>query len=172
MDNYPDPGQSARQAYQPMQSGYPPAQPGYPLAPAIQRSRVELWAALAVLLLVLGVGGGAFYYFQLRSTPEKTLQAYCDAITTDNARELYDTYSRSAQVRTSVNGLQQVLQILTLLTGGVKACSVDSGSIQENDSTASGAVIFTSSSDRSARMVLHLIEEDGRWKIESNESMP
>lgn len=186
MDNYPDPEQSAHPAYQPPQPGYPPAQagysptqqvyataqPGYSPAPASQKSHIGLWAALAALLILLGIGGGSVYYFLARSTPQKTLQAYCDAITADDAQALYNTYSGQAQAHTSVNGLQQVLQVVTVLTGGVKTCVVDTGSIQESDPMASGTVTFTSNNDRSTSTTLYLIDENGQWRIENTIDVP
>ena len=182
----PDPDQSSQPVYQqahsfypPEQPGYVPAppvyateQPGYPLASAPQKNHIGLWAALAVLLILLGVGGGTIYYLQARSTPQKTLQAYCAAIVTDDAQTLYEMYSSEAQAHISVHGLQQILQIVTLLTGGVKACVVDTNSIQESDPTASGMVTFTANNDRSTRITLHLIDENGQWKIENAIDIP
>lgn len=186
MENYPGPDQSAHPVYQPTEAVYPSAQPGYmpappvditaqpgyPLAPERPKSHIGLWAVLAAFLILLGIGGGAVLFLQARSTPQKTLQAYCDAITADDAQALYDTYSSEAQAHTSVHGLQQVLQVVTLLTGGVKACVVDTNSIQESDPTASGMVTFTSNDNRSTSMTLDLIDENGQWRIENSINIP
>ncbi|HEY1349926.1 MAG TPA: hypothetical protein VGF67_09905 [Ktedonobacteraceae bacterium] len=152
------------------QPPYPPSQPGYPLVPAPRRRR--LWPVLVAVLLLLLLAGGAFTYLQVRSTPEKTLQAYCNALKVADAQALYDTLANAARARTSVSQLQQGLRLVAFFVGGVKDCVVNADSIQENSSSATGTVTITTGRGPSTNATIHLIAERGQWKIESNASVP
>jgi len=181
---YPQPGgfaggsQPTQPAFAPIQPGYPPeqpgvlSQPGYPQAPAPGRRRTSLWIALAVILLVLVVGGGTFAYLQIRPTPQKTLQAYCDALKANDAQALYNTLSSSAQAQTSVSQLRQGLNLIEFLLGGIKDCVVNGNSVQQNGSTATGTVTITTDRGRTSTATVNLVEENGQWKIEENARIP
>lgn len=175
--------QPTQPAFPPGQPGYPqpgfPAdqpgtfsQPGYPQAPAPRRRRTGLWIALTAILLLLIVGGGAFAFVQTRSTPQKTMQAYCDALKANDAQGLYNTLSTSAQAQTSVSQLRQGLNLIEFLVGGIKDCVVNSNSIQQNGSTATGTVTITTSRGRTSTATVRLIEENGQWKIANNARFP
>jgi hypothetical protein len=132
-----------------------------------------LWIALTALaLLLLVAGGGIYYYFQVRSTPEKTLQAYCDAIKNDDGQALYNTYSNAAQSQTDAVHLQQGLRLIEFFSGGIEDCSVDSHSIRENDSRATADVTLTLSDGHISSVRLHLLDENGQWKVENNHILP
>lgn len=163
---YPQPGYP--QSGYP-QSGYPPEQPGYPQqAPAPGRRRTGLWIALAVILLILVAGGGTFAYLQARPTPQKTLQAYCDALKANDAQALYNTLSSSAQAQTNVSQLRQGLNLIEFLIGGIKECVVNGDSIQQTGSTATGTVTITTDRGRTSTATINLVEENGQWKIANN----
>lgn len=161
---YPQPTQPAF----PPPPGYP--QPGYPQPPA-RRGR-RLWVVLSAILLLLLLAGGAFTYLQVRSTPQKTLQVYCNALKANDAQALYDTLTASARAQTSVSQLQQGLRLVEFLVGGVKDCVVNADSIQENGSAATGTVTITTDRGRSTNVTIHLSEEQGQWKIENNARVP
>lgn len=181
---YPQPegftpgSQPTQPAFPPMQPGFPPeqpggfSQPGYQQAPASGKRRTGLWIALAVILLVLIAGGGTFAYIQTRPTPQKTLQAYCDALKTNDAQGLYNTLSTSAQNQTSVAQIRQGLNLIEFLIGGVKDCVVNADSIQQNGSTATGTVTITTDRGRSSTATIQLVEENGQWRIENNARFP
>ncbi len=192
---YPQPGgfapgsQPTQPAFPPGQPGYAPpgnvtqpgypveqpgafSQPGYPQAPAPGKRRTGLWIALAAILLLLIVGGGAFAFVQTRSTPQKTMQAYCDALKANDAQGLYNTLSTSAQAQTSVSQLRQGLNLIEFLIGGIKDCVVNSDSVQQSGSTATGTVTITTDRNRTSTATIHLIEENGQWKIENNARFP
>src|SRR5437879_1937107 len=62
------------------------------------KSWKSLWVALTGLaLLLLLTASIAYAYFQVHSTPEKTLQDYCSAVKKEDGQALYNTYSSSAQ---------------------------------------------------------------------------
>jgi hypothetical protein len=148
------------------------AQPGYAPAPAPGRRRTGLWITLAVILLLLVAGGGTVVYLQVRPTPQKTLQAYCDALKANDAQALYNTLSNSAQAQTSVSQLRQGLNLIEFLVGGIKECVVNADSIQQNGSTATGTVTITTDRGRTSASTIHLIEENGQWKIQNNVRFP
>lgn len=179
--------QPTQPAFPPMQPGYAPAggsgqtgwpapgaftQPGYAPAPAPRRRHTGLWIALAVILLLLVAGGGTAVYLQARPTPQKTLQAYCDALKANDAQALYNTLSSSAQAQTSVSQLRQGLNLIEFLVGGIKECVVNADSIQQNGSTATGTVTITTDRGRTSTSTIHLIEENGQWKIQNNVRFP
>lgn len=186
---FPQPGYPPTQPmYPPSQAGYTgyagtqPAsyadytnymgaqQPGYPL---LRRSWNSLWIALTALaLLLLLIGGSLYYYFLVRSTPQKTLQAYCSAIKSEDGQALYNTYSSEAQTQTDAPHLQQGLRLIEFLSGGIEDCTVDRNSIHENDPQATASVTFTLYNGRVNSAILNLIEENGQWKVENNAILP
>lgn len=142
------------------QPAYP--QPGYPVP---QKSRAGLWVGLVVLLLLL-VGGGAFLaYTQLRSTPQKTLTAYCDGWKTSNAQEIYNQLDTAQRARVTVSDIQRVLDSIKQ-TGGVTDCTISN--VQQNGSTATGVVTLSAGSGRTASETDTLVQESGTWKIDSS----
>jgi hypothetical protein len=175
----PQPGESVP-AFQPTQPAFPPlppgygqpgySQPGYVQAPAPGRRR--LWLILVAVLLLLLLAGGAFAYLQVRPTPQKTLQAYCNALKANDAQALYDTLASAARAQTSVSQLRQELQLVEFLVGGVKECIVNTDSIQQNGSAATGTVTIVTNRGRSTTTNLHLIEEQGQWKVDTNAATP
>lgn len=145
-------------------------QPAYPL---LRRGWNSLWIVLTTLaLLLLVLGGSLYYYFLIRSTPQKTLQAYCSAIKNEDGQALYNTYSSEARTQTDAPHLQQGLRLIEFLSGGIEDCTVDANSIRENDPQASASVMFTLYNGRVNSAVLHLIDENGQWKIENNAILP
>lgn len=163
------PAYSAAQPAYP-QAGYPqPAYPqvGYPQPgyPPQKKSRVGLWIAIIVILLVL-IGGGAGAYLATRSTPQKTLAAYCDGWKTGNAQEIYNQVDRHLQGETSVSDIQKILD-LAKTEGGITSCTV--GSVTESGSTATAIVTFVIKG-RSSSETDTLIKEDGTWKIDDSKS--
>lgn len=142
------------------QQAYP--QPGYAYP---RKSRAGLWIGLAVLLLLLLVGGGFLAYTQVRSTPQKTLTAYCDGWKTSNAQEIYNQLDSSQQAKVSVSEVQRVLDSIKQ-TGGVTDCTVSG--VQENGTSATGIVTLSAGSGRSASETDTLVQENGTWKIDGS----
>jgi hypothetical protein len=155
---YPQPAYP--QTAYPQPGGFAPA--GYA---APRKSRAGLWIGLVVLLLLL-VGGGAFLaYTQLRSTPQKTLAAYCEGWKTNNAQEIYNQLDTSQRARATVSEIQRVLDSVRQ-TGGVTDCTVSN--VQQNGPTATGVVTLSAGSGRTASETDTLIQENGAWKIDSS----
>lgn len=144
--------------------------PGRPIQPA-RKSHLGLWITLIILLLVIiGAAAGAYYYVN-RSTPTKTLQAYCDAIKTNNASEAYNQLSTQAQSQTtpqrfttSFNDAERLLNLP--IVGGISDCTVSK--VQENGSSATGTIVITvKNGGRSISTDGSLVNENGTWKINS-----
>lgn len=177
----------AQPAYTPQPAAYPqqqpayPQQPGYPqqaypqpggfgqpgFPPPQRKSRAGLWIIIIVLLLLVVGGGGAYYYFQIRSTPQKTLAAYCDGWKTNNAQEIYNQLDTAQQAKTTVSAIQKAMGLVSVV-GGVKDCTV--GSVQENGSTATAIVTITLGDGKTASETDSLIQENGTWKLDSSKA--
>jgi len=173
MNNYPP------EQFPPTQPVYLSSQPGYPQPggmpqpdlPTPKTSRASRWIALVIVLLLIIAGSAAYYYFQVRSSPQKTLQAYCAAFESNDAQGLYNTLSTSSQAQTSVSKIQTTLRLFDLVTGGgIKTCTVDS--TQETGSTATGTVTLVANTNHSGDTTLHLVDENGTWKIDDKSSLP
>lgn len=153
------------------QPGYPPAggfnQPGYPQP---KKSRAGLWIGLIILLVVIIGGIGGFVYIQNRSTPEKTLQAYCTALQNNDAQGIYNTLSSTSQEKTDVSQLSKGLQLVKLLTGGF-SCTY--ANVQQSGSTATATLTLTPlARGRASSRTVHLVNENGQWKMDETSSVP
>ncbi len=137
-----------------------------------RKRKLPLWWAIVLLLIVLAVAGGSYAYFTNLSTPQKTLQEYCAALTSNNAQAFYDTLSSEQQAKTTVSDLQQDLRLLHFLTDGFKTCTVDTASIQQDATTASAAVNLLPAHGSAIHSTVRLTEEQGTWRIAQSASLP
>lgn len=144
-----------------------------PVYSFMKKSWNTLWIALTTLaLLVLLAIGSLYYYFLVRSTPERTLQTYCSAVKSQDGHTLYTLYSKGAQTLTDEAHLQQGLRLIEFISGGIEDCSIDNNSIHENDPQATARVTFTLYNGRITGALIHLINENGQWRIETNAILP
>lgn len=139
--------------------GVPSLPPGYKQPLQQKKSHVGGWIAGIVVLLLL-IGGGIYAYsaFQSRSTPEKTLNACCDAWKTGNQQEMKDQLTGTAQ--------QQFKIFQIVLKAPPKSCTVSN--VQENGSTATGTITDTSEAFGrvlSESFTVNLVQDQGTWKI-------
>lgn len=173
----------ATPAYPESQPAYPAAQPAYPQAgypqpaypqpagypqpgfPPQKKSRVGLWVTLIIILVVLIGGGGALAYSLTRSTPQKTLAAYCDGWKTSNAQEIYNQIDSAGQSRTTLADVQTLIDAVNKV-GGVKTCTVSN--VQQNGSTATATVTLTTGNGNTGSETDTLIQENGTWKLDSS----
>jgi FHA domain len=150
-----------------------PGQFGAPAAPAAARPRKRPTGLIVglIVLLLLVVGGGSLYFFVIRSTPEKTLQAYCTALQNSDAQGAFNQLSASAQSKTSVADLNKGFQaIKSPLIGGIKSCTFNN--VQQNSSTATADVTLTVGNPAIPikPTLVTLVNENGTWKLNSNSS--
>lgn len=165
--NYTPPDYSeqpyTQSAYSP--SDLPPAldQSGMP-----QRhgSRMGLWIAIAIVVLLAGGSAWGTYSYINRSTPTKTLQAFCTAFQKGDAQGLYNLLSKHTQGETSIDNLKAVFGFLEY-AGGVQNCTIDN--VRENGSTATGNVTMNLKGGKPGLPYpQHLINEGGIWKIDDS----
>ncbi|HLX58872.1 MAG TPA: FHA domain-containing protein [Ktedonobacteraceae bacterium] len=137
--------------------------PGYPL-PARRASRRWLWIAIAIVLVV-GLAGGAAIVYYTRATPEKTLDAYCNALQGQDYRSAYALLSSSLQSTESESefaGAQRAI-------GRVTTCTHDSANVTSNEATANLTQI---SSGQTYTGIISLVQENNSWKISMLLSSP
>ena len=152
---YPPPG------YPGFYSGYPGTMPAYapPAQPAQRRSRRTLWIIIGALVLIVLVGGsiGAYVFFT-RPTPEKTVDAYCNALQGQDYRSAYALLSSGLQnieSETVFAGEQRAV-------GGVTVCTHSSANVTGNNATVS---ITQISSGQTYTGPISLVQENNSWKI-------
>lgn len=171
--NYPNYDTPPQQSYAPPvqpgqfnQPGQPGiTAPGQPVQPA-RKSRLGLWIALLVLAFVIIAGAVGAYLYVNRSTPDKTLTAYCTAIKNGDAQGAYDQLSTRAKSKTSVAQISQALQIINSpLIGGIKDCTFSN--VQENGSTATATVTITPNKGKALNAPAQLLDENGTWKVDN-----
>ena len=178
-------GVNAQQAYPP--TPMPPAPPGFqaypvfilqpqyappgapansPAAPVKKKSRRGLWIVLSTIavLLVACCAFGALVIAN-RSTPTKTLTAFCNDLKTGNYHDAYQQLSRSAQHGQSEAKFTQILQQGLGRAGGLKDCAFNN----ESDNGSLGTFLMTWTVNLSLVPPVNfdgqLVNEGGVWKI-------
>jgi len=164
----------------PAQQPYAPAPgqvgfPGYP-ATAVQpqkKSRLGLWIALIVIVLLVAAGGVGGYVYLNRSTPTKTLQTFCNALKASppDYQTAYNQFSARQRAQASEQAFASNLQqaFSNPILGGLKDCTVSN--VQENGSTATGtATLSFNNASRTVVFSFKLINESDGWKIDSGSS--
>ena len=137
---------------------YPPA----PAMPVQKRSRRGLWITLGTILgvlLIAAIASGVIGY-QNRSTPTKTLNAFCTAIKGGDYQTAYNQLSSGLQAK---GGSESAFAAAFSTNGGlgkVTSCSVSS----VDDGAGTGAINYTFSGGSSLIVDYTLVDESG-WKI-------
>lgn len=131
--------------------------PGY--APPPPRSRRRwIWVAL-IILVILGLAGGATaVYFFTRATPEKTVDAFCNALRGQDYTSAYAMLSsslRKSSTEAEFAARQQAV-------GHVTICTRDGANVTGNIATDNITVV---SGGQSFAGIISLISENGDWKI-------
>jgi pSer/pThr/pTyr-binding forkhead associated (FHA) protein len=168
--------------YQPPQ-GFPqqapwagaPGQFGAPAAPVAARPRKRRTGLIVglVVLLLLVVGGGSLYFFVIRSTPEKTLQAYCNAVQNSDAQGAFNQLSANAQSKTSVANFTKAFQLIKAAPfNGIKSCTYSN--VQQNGSSATANMVLTLGNPAapSTPTKVTLVNENGTWKLDTSRTTP
>lgn len=176
--------QPAQQTY-PQPAAYPQQQPwGAPAAapgqfagvPAQPRRRGRAGLIIGLIVLILIILGGAFAAFAYvnRSTPTKTLQAYCTALQNNDAHGAYILLSTRAQgqenEQTFTQRFAQTEEALrSPLVGGLKSCTVSN--VQENGAGATGTItLAVNNTSATVPLNVTLVKESsglfGSWKMD------
>lgn len=159
----------------PLPGQFLPSQPGAPV-PVVKKRHTVLWATVALIAVLLIGGGTVFAYATIQanaSTPTKTLQQYCHGFMTQNAQEVYDTYSAASKEGHSLSDVQQGFDLFKSFGSYMKIASCTVSDVQQNGSTASGkinVVMSMSLGDPSVSVTLpltmELVLENNVWKID------
>ena len=181
--NQPQPGYPTPSYSQYPQQGYPqqapwaatPGQYGAPpvsTAPVAQPRKRRTGLIIGIIVLILLIVGGAIggFVYANRSTPEKTLQAYCTALQNGDAQGIFNLESKNAQQAASLNAIKLGLSA-TSLVGGIKNCVV--GPVTNNNgTTADGVVTLTFGDGKTEQDRGILVNENGTWKLGNSQQAP
>jgi len=115
---------------------------------------------LALIILVVLAAVGAFVYLT-RSTPDRTLATYCDALKNGDYPTAYNQLSTRAMNSLSEAQFAQEWQAL----GGGRAMT--ERKVQEQGSTATATVTFTLGNGRTALATIQLVDENGVWRVDA-----
>jgi hypothetical protein len=145
-------------SYNPSNYSVPSLPPNYKQPLQQKKSHVGGWIIGIVIVLLIVGGAYAYYAYQARSTPEKTLNAFCDAWKSGNKQAMSDQLDASAQ--------KQFQIINSILRVPPKECTASN--VQENGSTATGTITITSDAlgrPLAQSSTVNLDQEQGTWKI-------
>ena len=137
--------------------GYAAPYPGYAPPPARGSRRRWLWIGL-IIVIVLGIAGGAAIVYFTRATPEKTIDAYCNALRGQDYRSAYNLLNSSLQkIETEVEfaGGQQAI-------GRTTVCTHDTPNVTGNEATTNLTLI---SGGQNYTGLISLSQADNTWKI-------
>jgi energy-converting hydrogenase Eha subunit F len=153
-------GQSYPQSsfQQPMYKGDIPGSATVNGEPVARRRRMWIWISL-IAIVVLILGGVTYYYFS-RSTPEKTLDSYCQALQAQNYLAAYDQLASSLQNTETESQYASISQAL----GKIATCTHSPASIIANTATAN--LTFISSAGQRYNGTITLSQDNSsNWKI-------
>lgn len=169
------PGYQQPGGFSPPQQGFPGGGMGMPPGQTPPKKSSSGMTVAIILIVVLVIGGGGFgIWFMNRSTPEKTLAAYCSALLNNDAQAAFDLMSKRAQEETSVSDMQEGFALIESFAGGFSSCTYSN--VQETGDTATATVTtelgkppegVPASSDTDGP----LIKEDGVWKLDSGNDL-
>lgn len=138
--------------------------PGY--APPPRRARRRwLWVALIILVVLILAGGGTAVYFFTRATPEKTIDAYCNALRGQDYASAYGMLSSSLHKSSTEAEFAAKQQAV----GHTTICTHDSANVTGNIATDNLTVV---AGGQSFAGIISLITENGNWKISVLPSSP
>ena len=144
--------------YKDVMPGSAPVYGGLVNAPVAHRRRIWIWISLGIIVVLL-LGGGAYYYFS-RSTPEKTLDAYCQALQAQNYLAAYDQLASSLQNTET----EPQYAALSQASGKISTCTHSSASIIANTATAK-LTLLSSAGQRYNGTITLLQDNSSNWKI-------
>jgi FHA domain-containing protein len=141
------------------QPGYVGPEAGYvPVAQGQRRNRRFIWIGLGLLVVIaLAVVG---YIFFTRSTPEKTLDTYCNALLGQDYLTAYNQLSTPLQKSETESEFAHMLDA----QGKITSCTHGSASV--SGATVLVELIFASSSGQNSNSPVTLVQDNGNtWKI-------
>src|SRR5439155_13023479 len=139
--------------------------PGAPLQQQA-KSRRTLWLILGIVagVLVLLCSCVGILGYANRSTPEKTLTAYCDDLKSGDYHDAYQQFSSSFQAQETEAKFTAGLSQSLASAGGLRDCTF--GNVTTSGSTSQALVTWTVNSAPTTPINFddtRLINEDGTW---------
>jgi len=133
--------------------------PGYvPIKQVRRRDRRFILIGLG-LLFVIALSVGGYFYFT-RSTPEKTLDAFCNAMQGQNYQTAYNQLSNSLQNR------ETELEFANTSRAGGKVSTCTHSSANTTDNRATANMRLVTGSGQTASSIVTLMADSGNiWKM-------
>ena len=133
--------------------------PGYmPIKQVRRRDRRFILIGLG-LLFMIALAVGSYFYFN-RSTPEKTLDAFCNAMKGQDYQTAYNQLSNSLQSNETENEFANTLRA----NGKVNTCTHSSANTTNNKATAN-VTIVTGSGQASISSIILTADSGNIWKL-------
>jgi limonene-1,2-epoxide hydrolase len=133
--------------------------PGYmPIEEVRRRDRRFILIGLG-LLVVIALAVGGYFYFN-RSTPEKTLDAFCNAVQGQDYQTAYNQLSNSLQSSETELEFANTLRA----NGKVNTCTHSSANTTNNKATAR-VTIVTNSGQASSSSIILTADSGNIWKL-------
>jgi limonene-1,2-epoxide hydrolase len=133
--------------------------PGYmPLEQVRRRDRRFILIGLG-LLIVIALAIGGYFYFN-RSTPEKTLDAFCTAMQGQDYQTAYNQLSNSLQSNETELEFANTLRA----NGKVDTCTHSSANTTNNKATANVTIVTNSGESSSSKIAL-IADSSNNWKL-------
>ena len=133
--------------------------PGYMAMKQVRRRERRFILIGAGLLIVIALAIGSYFYFN-RSTPEKTLDAFCTAMQGQDYQTAYNQLSNSLQS----NETEPEFANTVRANGKVDTCTHSSANTTNNRATANMTIV--TNSGQSSRSNIILTPENGNnWKL-------
>ena len=148
------------------QGAYAPPVPPAP-TPAQKPSRRGLWITLGAIVGVLLIGAIVFAVigFVNRSTPTKTLNAYCSALKGGDYQTAYNQLASGLQSKIGTEAQFAAGYSSNGGLGKVTGCTVSN----VNDSGGTGTINYTFATGSSLVVDYHLFDENGASRINSTQ---
>jgi len=127
-----------------------------------KKSRRGLWVALILIVVVLLLAGA----YVNRSTPQKTLSAFCTDLKNNDYHAAYSQMSTNFQSTTSEDAFTRLFKSTFARGGGLKDCQF--GNETDNGSTGSAVLTFTVNFTLVPPQPRNstLVTDSGVWKID------
>jgi hypothetical protein len=133
--------------------------PGYmPIKQVRHRERRFILIGL-VLLCMIALAVGGYFYFN-RSSPEKTLDTFCNAMRGQDYQTAYNQLSNSLQSNETELEFANTLRA----NGKVNTCTHSSANTNNNKATAN-VTIITSSGQASSSSIILTADSNNIWKL-------
>jgi hypothetical protein len=144
--------------------GFAETYPGY-APPARPSGRRWIWVALIIVVILGLAGGGTAVYFFTRATPEKTIDAFCNALRGQDYVSAYSMLSSAQRNNSTERDFASRQQAI----GPTTICTHDSATVTGNVATDFITIV---SGGQSFSGTVSLVSESGSWKISVPLSSP